>query len=84
MGVESPPANAGDVSLTPDLRGPRMPQMNYARVPQLLSLRARAWEPQLLKPPLSRARALQHEKPLQREAYASQPEKSPSSNKDPA
>ena len=39
-----------------------MPWGNYARVPQLLSLRSRACEPQLLKPE-PRARAPQQEKP---------------------
>ena len=49
-----------------------MPRSNYARAPQLLSLRSRAHEPQLLSSQAAstearapRACALQQEKPLQ-------------------
>ena len=37
--VESPPANAGDTGSSPGLGGSHMPQSNWAREPQLLSLR---------------------------------------------
>ena len=37
--VESLPANAGDVGSSPGLGGSHMPRSNYAREPQLLSLR---------------------------------------------
>ena len=37
--VENLPANAGDVGSSPGLRRSHMPQTNWAREPQLLSLR---------------------------------------------
>ena len=37
--VENLPANAGDTGSGPGLGGSRMPQSNWARGPQLLSLR---------------------------------------------
>ena len=37
--VESLPANAGDAGSSPGLGGSHMPRSNYAREPQLLSLR---------------------------------------------
>ena len=37
--VENLPANAGDTGLSPGLGGSHMPQSNWAREPQLLSLR---------------------------------------------
>ena len=37
--VESLPANAGDTGLSPGLRRSHMPRSNWAREPQLLSLR---------------------------------------------
>ena len=37
--VESLPANAGDMGLSPGLGGSHMPQSDWAREPQLLSLR---------------------------------------------
>ena len=58
--VGSPPANAGDTGSSPGLGRSHMPQSNWARVPQLLSLHAtitEACEP--------RAHAPQQEKPLQ-------------------
>ena len=36
--VENLPANAGDTGSSPGLGGSRMPQSNWAREPQLLSL----------------------------------------------
>ena len=48
--VKNPPANAGDRGSIPGLERSHMPQSNVARAPQLLSLRSRAREPQLLKP----------------------------------
>ena len=37
--VENPPANAGDTGSSPGLGRSHMPQSNWAREPQLLSLR---------------------------------------------
>ena len=37
--VESPPANAGDTGSSPGLGGSHMPRSDWAREPQLLSLR---------------------------------------------
>ena len=37
--VENLPANAGDTGSSPGLGGSRMPRSNWAREPQLLSLR---------------------------------------------
>ena len=48
--VKNPPANAGDTGLIPGSGRSHMPQSNEAPVPQLLSLRSTAREPQLLKP----------------------------------
>ena len=48
--VKNPPANAGDTGLSPGPGRSHMPRSNKARVPQLLSLRSRAREPQVLKP----------------------------------
>ena len=41
--VESLPANAGDMGSSPGLGGSRMPRSDWARGPQLLSLRV--WSP---------------------------------------
>ena len=48
--VENLPANAGDTGSSPGPGRSHMPQSNEARVPQLLSLRSRAHEAQLLSP----------------------------------
>ena len=48
--VKNLPANAGDTGSSPGRGRSHMPRSNSARVPQLLSLRSRAREPQLLKP----------------------------------
>ena len=68
--VKNPPANTGDMGSSPGPGRSHMPRSNEARVPQLLSLRSRAHEPQLLSPSATtteahapRARALQQEKP---------------------
>ena len=37
--VENPPASAGDTGSSPGLGGSRMPRSDWAREPQLLSLR---------------------------------------------
>ena len=58
--VKNQPANAGETGLIPDLGGSHMPRSKYARGPQLLSLRSRVWEPQLLKP--SRLQPVLHNK----------------------
>ena len=68
--VRNPPANAGDMGSSPGPGRSHMPRSNEAPAPQLLSLRSRAHEPQLLSPSATtteahapRARALQQEKP---------------------
>ena len=48
--VKNPPANAGDTGLSPGPGRSHVPRGNWARAPQLLSLRSRACDPQLLKP----------------------------------
>ena len=48
--VKNLPANAGDTGSSPGPGRSHMLQSNKARVPQLLSLRCRAHEPQLPKP----------------------------------
>ena len=48
--VRNPPANAGDMGSSPGPGRSHMPRSGWARAPQLLSLRSRAREPQLLKP----------------------------------
>ena len=70
--VKNPPASAGDTGSSPGPGRSHMPWSNYARAPQLLSLRFRARESQLLSPRstttearVPRARALQQEKPPQ-------------------
>ena len=70
--VKDQPSNAGDMGLSPGPGRSHMPQSNKARVPQLLSLRSRAHEPQLLslwatttEAHAPRARAPQQEKPPQ-------------------
>ena len=70
--VKNPPADAGDTGSSPGPGRAHMPQSNKARAPQLLSLRSRAREPQLLSPcPTTtearapRAGAPQQEKPPQ-------------------
>ena len=48
--VENLPANAGDVGSIPGPGRSHVLWSNEARAPQLLSLRSRAREPQLLSP----------------------------------
>ena len=48
--VKNPPANAGDMGSSPGPGRSHMQRSNYARALQLLSMRSRAREPQLLKP----------------------------------
>ena len=48
--VKNPPAGARDMGSIPGQEGSHMAQSNEARAPELLSLRARAWKPQLLGP----------------------------------
>ena len=48
--VKTPPANAGDTGSSSGPGRFHVPRSNQARAPQLLSLRSRACEPQLLKP----------------------------------
>ena len=70
--VKNLPANAGDTGSIPVLGRSHMPRSNQVRAPQLLSLRSRAHEPQLLSPHATtteahtpRAHAPQQEKPPQ-------------------
>ena len=77
--VKNLPANAGDLGSSPGQGRSHMPQSNWTRVPQLLSLRSGACEPQLLslratttEAHAPRTRALQQEKPPQWEALAPQ------------
>ena len=70
--VKNLPVNVGDTGLSPGPGRSHMPQSNWARAPQLLSLLSRTCEPQLLSPctttteaPAPRARAPQQEKPPQ-------------------
>ena len=77
--VKNPPANAGDTGLSPGPGRSHTPRSNWAQAPQLLSLRSRAREPQLLSPHATttearapRACAPQQEKPLPWEAHAPQ------------
>ena len=72
--VKNPPANAGHTGSSPGPGRSHMSRSSYARAPQLLSLRSRACEPQLLSPCTTttearapRARALQQEKSPQHE-----------------
>ena len=82
--VKNLPANAGDTRSISDLGRSHMPRNNLVYELQLLSLRSRFREPWLLKPTSPRACTLQQEKPLQREAWASQLQNSPHSSEDPA
>ena len=75
--VKNLPANAGDMGSTPGPGRSHMPQSNEARAPQLLSLRSRACEPQLLKPTRVEPVLCQQEKPLQWEARAPQQRAAP-------
>ena len=68
--AENPPACAGDTGSIPGPGRSHMWRSNWARAPQLLSLRSRAREPQLLSPLTAtteahapRARAPQQKKP---------------------
>ena len=67
--VNNLPANAGDTGSSPGLGRSHMPRSNKTRAPQLLSLRPRAREPQLLKlarlePMLCNKRSHHKEKPI--------------------
>ena len=69
--VKNPPANAADMGSSPGPGRSHMPRSNEARAPQLLSLRSRAREPQLLKPMrlepvLRNKRSHRNEKPAHR------------------
>ena len=70
--VKSLPANTGDMGSSPGPGGSCMPRSNWARAPQLLSLRSGACKPQRLKPVHPRAHAPRQEKPPQWEARALQ------------
>ena len=73
--VKNPPANAEDTGSSPGPGRSHMPRSNAARAPQLLSLRSRAREPQLLKPA--------HLEPVLRNKRSHGNEKPAHSNKDP-
>ena len=69
--VGSQPANAGDTGSSPGLGHSHVPRSKEAHAPQLLSLRSRAREPQLLKPTclepvLCNKRSHRNEKPVHR------------------
>ena len=69
--VKNPPANAGDMGLSPGPGRSHVPRSNKAREPQLLSLRSRIREPQLLspralEPVLRNNRSHYNEKPVHR------------------
>ena len=75
--VKNLPANAGDTGSIPGPGRSRMLWSNKARVPQLLSLRSGALEPQLQSWPAAtteahtfKAHVLQQEKPPQRRPKA--------------
>ena len=75
---KNPPANAGDTGSIPGPGRSHVPRSNKARVPQLLSLRSRAHEPQLLKPArleteLRNKRSHRSEKPTRRKEDPTQP-----------
>ena len=69
--VKNPPADAGDTGSSPGPGRSHKPWSNKARAPQLLTLRSRAREPQLLKPTrlepvLRNKRSHRSEKPAHR------------------
>ena len=72
--VKNPPANSEDTGSSPGPGGSHMPRSNWACAPQLLSLRSRACESQLLSPcaATAEARAPQQGRLLQWEARAPQ------------
>ena len=55
--VGNPPANAGDMGLSPGPGRSHRPRSNWAHAPQLLSLHSRALKPQLLSPHATTAEA---------------------------
>ena len=70
--IKNPPANTGDMGLIPGQR-PKIPSCHRATKPhaaQLLSLRCRAQEAQLLTPVFPGAHVLQQEEPPQWAAHA--------------
>ena len=77
--VKNPPSSAGDTGSSPGPGRSHMPRSNWARAPQLLSLRSGVREPQLLSQHTTtteahapRARAPQQEKPPQWETRTPQ------------
>ena len=74
--VKNLSASAGDTGLIPGLGRSHMLRDNYARVPQLQSLCAGAWELQLLSPDvlettLPNERSRRNEKPAYRQLKSS-------------
>ena len=63
--VKNPPANAGDMGSSPGPGRSHMLWSNYARAPQLLSLRATLMKPVHLEPVLHNKRSHHNEKPTQ-------------------
>ena len=61
--LKSPPAKTGGTGSGPGLGGSHMPRSSGACVPQLLRLCSGAREPQLTRPELPKALALQQERP---------------------
>ena len=77
--IKNLPVNAGDTGSSPGLGRSHIPRINEAHAPQLLSLRSRVHEPQLLSSCATtteahapRAHAPQQEKPPQWKAHAPQ------------
>ena len=88
--VKNPPANAGDKGSSPGPGRSHMLWSNKVRGPQLLSLRSRDREPQLLKPVhlesvLCNKRSHRNEKPMHRKEVwpPLQLEKAVHSNEEP-
>ena len=65
--VENLPANAGDTGSSPGLGRSHMPRSNWAREPQLLSLRATITEPARLEPVLRNKTGRDSERPTHRD-----------------
>ena len=70
--VGNPPASAGDAGLSPGPGGFHMLRSNWDRAPQLLSLRSRDCEPQLLRPMHLDPVLSNKERPREREAHTLQ------------
>ena len=65
--VENLPASAGDTGSSPGLGRSHVPRSNWAREPQLLSLRATITEPACLEPVLRNKTGRDSERPAHRD-----------------